>query len=276
MLPEFHTNNVALRTSALRRCSLLVALAFTVSSPILVAQTSTFADWKTVDQQNGTAVGSIGAVDVTLTAPGILTVPNTTVLDGSTARFSGAEFSPRTAKSDAIYLQIAGVRQRYTFSFSAPIRDPILHFSNMSSLAVLDTTNATRLSGNSAISVDRGVVAGVYDGVSRQGEGSVRLNGVFSTVSFTASYAYNNDGIWVQISGTPVQGEIAKITPTRAIRIGFPTEPSRLYQIQYRSAAAAGQWLSLGGIIVGDGAETVRYDTGLPDDERFYRVFVVQ
>jgi hypothetical protein len=58
--------------------------------------------------------------------------------------------------------------------------------------------------------------------------------------------------------------------------LSFPTEPNKIYQIQYSSGVPAKDWSSLGGLIVGDGQPRQVFDSASSSEKRFYRVMTLQ
>jgi hypothetical protein len=145
-----------------------------------------FTDWQKADLAAQTAEGDLDGVTVTLSGRLITEAK----LDSSSTFFDSDSFLPKLAKSDHIVLQANTALQTYSVSFSAPVENPILHLASDSSILTFNTTNLTRLSGNRDFAVRPGVVTGVWDGKSVvEAEGSVRLDGVYSSFSFTTVYS---------------------------------------------------------------------------------------
>jgi hypothetical protein len=98
-----------------------------------------------------------------------------------------------------------------TVSFSAPVRDPVLHLSSLASTLVFSAVNLTKLSGEATLTVLGNRVSGVINDipVGHDANGTIRLNGIYSAFSFTAEYrstvvGSREDGILIQIGATAV------------------------------------------------------------------------
>ena len=91
-------------------------------------------------------------------------------------------------------------------AFGAPTRDPVLHVANLAStLAFPEGTGITELSGQDSFTVSGSSAVGALAG-SSDASGTVRLDGVFESVSFAATPVYtppNEDGIYLQVGASP-------------------------------------------------------------------------
>jgi hypothetical protein len=165
------------------------------------------ADWTSVS--DNTASGSLLGTDVSLSGSHVWTTPSS-VTDGSWPHFSGPDFSPALAKSDAI--QISGAPgYRYTLRFATPTTDPVLELGSLASRIDLPTgTPVVRLSGQSAFQVNGSSVTGAPantigpDGLN-DASGTVKLRGTYTSISFSATALYSGpeDGIMVQLVAQP-------------------------------------------------------------------------
>jgi hypothetical protein len=158
-----------------------------------------FVDWKT-RQPDGSLLGSLFDHEVRLTGP----LGTAFVLDGSYPGFSGADFSPRLAASDMAEI-VAGPGHLFTLHFGAPVRDPTFMLASFGS--VLTFTSGGRLvlvSGNDRLTVDGPSVIGHDEAGPSQG--TVRVEGVFETVTFAAITNGPDtsipDGIFFQVGAT--------------------------------------------------------------------------
>lgn len=244
-----------------------------VLSHFAVAQTPVFVDWISANGPQGTATGKLGTVDVTLSGPSF--DPQYFVLDGSSTLFNSADFSPKLAKSDHAFTIAAPIPQTLSISFSHPVMDPIVHFQNLASAVTFGTSNPVRLSGQAPFIVSSANVLGIWDG--RNGKsGSVQLKGIYSMVTFTMMFPYTLNYVSYQIGGIPITANQTKLTAVPAVEVSFPTEPTKIYQLQYTSELPAKNWQSLGGLIIGDGTPQTVFDHTTADAQRVYRLLTVQ
>ena len=105
--------------------------------------------------------------------------------------------------------------------------------------------------------------------------GTIRLNGVFCSISFTGITppGIDHDGLWLQIGGTVIpQPEISARRNVGSIEISFPTEVDVPYQIEYATTLLSPDWISLGASIIGDGLSRTYSDNVVEGTARFYRV----
>lgn len=165
------------------------------------------ADWRGVSAN--TASGSLLGTDVSLSGSHVWGTPSS-VTDGSWPNFSGPDFAPALAHSDAI--QISGAPgYRYTLQFSAPTTDPILELGSLASRLEFPTgTRVDKLSGQSTLQVNANAVTGQLAGTLgpdglNDASGTVQLRGTYTAVTFSATALYTGpeDGIMVQLVARP-------------------------------------------------------------------------
>lgn len=234
-----------------------------------------FTDW--TDGSFGVAHGVLGGVSVTF-AP----YDFPPITDGSSTYFNTNWFSPPLPLSDAVFPSIYPTNRVFTFTFGAPVRDPVVHVGSLASVLTFTTTNITRLSGEAAFVVSGGTVTGQYIPCHpcpwQDTHGSIRLDGVFCAISFTGITlpGIGLDGLWLQIGGTPVlQPSLTVRRVASSIELAFQTDNGISYQVQYSPILPATNWMSLGSPILGDGTTNVFSDTTRGLDARFYRVHIL-
>jgi hypothetical protein len=166
-----------------------------------------FTDWITVDTTAETSSGLLGGIVVTLSGGDI----SNGITGGSSMRFDSSFFTPPLATSDAIGINGAPSVLSYVLSFSAPVRDPVLHLNSLASTLVFPSVSLTKLSGESTLTVTGESITGIVDDtpLGHDANGTVRLNGVFSSIGFTAEYhpppsGFPADEIFLQLGATPV------------------------------------------------------------------------
>ena len=157
-----------------------------------------FADWTSV--ASNTATGTLRGSPVSFSGPDVQSPPASTV-DGSQTVFASSSFTPPLATSDAVYFR--GYQSyAYTLHLGSPMRDPVLHLASLASqLDFPSGTSITRVSGESGFSVSGSSVIGSLDS-SSDADGTVRLNGTFQDISFSATKVYPADvpdGIYLQV-----------------------------------------------------------------------------
>jgi hypothetical protein len=163
-----------------------------VAASAVCAQTPQFIDWTSVDSGNRTASGTLGTTPVTLTWTTTGLVP-TALLNGEYTGFSGAAFTPGLAESDALEIVGRVVSQSvptYTISFGVPVRNPVLHIASNASVLDFSGGLPQRVSGDQRFTVIGSQVRGsdFNDPNGTDANGTVRFNGLISSLSFTAQY----------------------------------------------------------------------------------------
>lgn len=159
-----------------------------------------FADWTSVAGSPAAASGMLHTGPVTLTGTGVLAP--TSITNGSSAIFDRADFTPPLTTSDAINFN-AATGNSYTLTFGAPVTNPVLHLGSLGSTLRFPTgTEITRLSGDAQLSVSGSDVIGQIEAPVDDANGTVRLTGTFSSISFTTMSPASVDGVYVQV-GAP-------------------------------------------------------------------------
>ena len=156
-----------------------------------------FADWTSASNNSGS--GTLRGVPITFS--GTNSNPAGWTTNGSETRFSTSSFTPPLPATDAAYFD-GYMNYAYSLHFGSPMRDPVLHLASLASrLDFPAGTSISRLSGESGFSVSGNSVIGSLD-ASSDADGTVRLNGTFTDVSFTATKVYaadTHDGIYLQV-----------------------------------------------------------------------------
>ncbi len=181
-----------------------------------------FADWTSAggSEARGTLLGHT----VTLTGWRLSEVSGP-YLDGTLTQFAAPYFTPPLPHSDGIEFRATEVEPHaYTLDLGAPTTDPLLHLASLgTTLEFPPGTSITRVSGKTdGFAVSGNVIRGAGDTTvdsygNNDSNGTVRLNGTFRSITFTATTAYALDGILVQV-GAPA----ALPTPTPT---ATPTPP---------------------------------------------------
>jgi hypothetical protein len=211
------------------------------------------------------------------------------VLDGVSVRLAGGDitvdqpgftgfdsdlFRPRLQTTDAFEILGTGAGATYTITFGAPIRDPIFHFYSLASRVVFfDTTNVVKVSGDSTLIVSSNTVSGTVTTGGLDSRGTVRLEGDFTSVSFSVTYGTGNDidGISIQVGG--IDPSVLRTTiHVSEVAVCWNSQAGKMYQGQYRSEFALGSWENLGAPVAGDGTRLCITDPVLDGEKRYYRV----
>lgn len=233
--------------SVLTFAAVLFTAASAVSAPA-------FTDWATVNLQTHLAVGDLHGVSVSMSGDGL----NYGITDGSFTGFSWPLFSPQLPASDTVGFGGTSAGLSYNIAFAGPVRDPVLHLRSLGSTLTFNTTNITKLSGDPALIVAGNTVVGFVTDSPFPGydaNGSIRLNGLFSTLAFTAAalpeVTIQPDGIYLQLGGVTDQ-------PRASIRVSqvelcWDTILNNGYQLEYRSSLTTNLWTPLGAPVYGNG-----------------------
>ncbi len=153
-----------------------------------------FVDWARV--VDDLAVGFLAGSDVFLEDP-IGTGSSTTALFRG---FDTDSFVPRLVASDCVEI-VGGPDHTFTLTLAAPAVDPVLMLASLGSRITFATgTVLTRVSGDPGFDVDGPTIPGPAAG-SRDLDGVVRLEGTFTTITFTAICNTPGvpDGIYLQV-----------------------------------------------------------------------------
>ena len=73
-----------------------------------------------------------------------------------------------------------------------------------------------------------------------------------------------------------VQGEATTVSIIKAVEIGWPTQTTNRYQIEWSSSLDTNDWFSLGPEIQGTGSTNYYFDSTRGADKRFYRVRTIK
>jgi hypothetical protein len=166
----------------------------------------TFADWTTISTATDVASGSIGPITVSFGGFHL----QGGVTDGSFTGFSQSYFDPPLAMTDDVAFEGSSSTNTYSIAFGSIVQNPRLHFASLASTLTFPGVSITRLAGQAGFDVTGSTVSGVFDdsqpSPNNDRNGTVQLNGSFSSISFTAAYSDPNgpDGIHVQIGVDPI------------------------------------------------------------------------
>jgi hypothetical protein len=187
------------------------------------------ADWTAVSAN--TATGTLLGETITLTGTHVFDQPVSDIDSGWTA-FGGPDFTPRPASTDEIQIGATTPSpETFTLSFGAAVSDPILLIGSLGSrLDFPAGTPITRLSGQTGFAVSGSSVIGTEDtnlgpdGIN-DANGSVQLNGTFTTISFSATGLGHavEDGVVLQVAAVK---PITTTTPTSTPPTSTPTTTS--------------------------------------------------
>jgi hypothetical protein len=179
-------------------------LLFAASLPLFAAapaaaQTpSDFVDWTSV--AGGVAHGSLHGATTTLSGAGVIAPTSTT--DGSSTVFNRSDFTPGLATSDALNFS-AGTGNSYVLDFGMDVVNPVVHVGSLgSTLHFPSGTQLTLVSGDPQLSVSNADIVGGIEAPTDDANGTVRLQGTFSSVTFSTTSAASTDGVYLQI-GAP-------------------------------------------------------------------------
>lgn len=127
----------------------------------------------------------------------------TGLLDGVSVTLSGGDLSGYRSGNDLEFRggQAAG-GLAYTLSFGAAVLNPVFTLTSLAStLTFSPGTLLTLLNGDARFGVSGNTVSGAANG-STDGNGSIQLNGTFTSISFTAFFDNPaGDGILLAVGG---------------------------------------------------------------------------
>jgi hypothetical protein len=179
-----------------------------------------FADWTAV--ASNTATGTLHGQAISLSGSHVSDLPSSRV-DSSSTVFASSDFTPSLATSDAIEFQ-GFTGYSYTLDLGGPTPNPVLHLGSLGSTIEFPSgTDITLVSGTFSVAgntVVGNTVVGPHGLVDA--DGTVRLNGVFQKLEFTATQnaPYTNpDGIYIQVGAdfTPPDTAITSGPPDGTI-----------------------------------------------------------
>lgn len=179
---------------------------------------SDFADWTQLTGSPRAVVGTLHGNSVSVEGTGVAA---SSTLDGSNTIFDRPAFTPPLPTSDTVDLS-AVTGNTYTLSFGAATTDPVLHVASLAStLTFTPGTVVTRVSGDANFAVSGSdVIGGPGDG-----NGTVRLEGTFSTIEFTTSSMFVTDGIYLQVGARPAVPPDPSPTPSATPAPPVPPTP---------------------------------------------------
>lgn len=158
-----------------------------------------FTDWISADTTTEVAQGMLGTTGVTLTGTDISSA-NT---DETSLAFSSPQFTPSLVMTDHVEIVSYAVLpvSTYEIVFSQSISNPLLHIGSLASVLTFSGVNPERISGDSNFLVSTNTVTGLI-GVN-DSNGTIRLPGVFSSITFSANFVGfvpgSADGILFQV-----------------------------------------------------------------------------
>lgn len=165
-----------------------------------------FVHWTSANTDG--ALGTLHGGPVTLSGP----MGTAFYLHDDYPHFARATFTPTRAATGMVEV-VGGLGHSFTLSFGAVLQDPIFHLGSLASVLTFPPgTAVTRLSGDSGFVVAGNVVAGnpatpIHEPDGTLGpsdsNGSVRLTGAFSTITFTLVPNFADgriaDGVFLQV-----------------------------------------------------------------------------
>lgn len=166
-----------------------------------------FIHWTSANA-NG-ALGTLHGGPVTLSGP----MGTAFALHDEYSNFATPAFTPQLAATGMVEIA-SGPGHSFTLAFGAALQDPIFHLGSLASVLTFPPRTAvTRLSGDADFAVAGNVVKGKpANPVALNGtlgpsdsNGSVRLEGTFSTITFTLVQNFAGgsipDGVFLQVGG---------------------------------------------------------------------------
>ena len=159
-----------------------------------------FTDWQTINTTTETATGILGSVSVLMTGSDL----DIGVTDGSSTFFDFSFFTPSLALSDYVGFRgnVSASNYEYTIDLVGQVTNPIIHLRSLASDLTFPGITIDRLSGQTSFGVLGDTVSGtLIDGtIPNDANGTIRLQGTFSSINFTAiSSGSFEDGIFLQI-----------------------------------------------------------------------------
>jgi hypothetical protein len=167
-----------------------------------------FADWTA--GADGHAEGTLLGRPVTIAGD---QVSHFTLTDGSSPIFSDpAIYTPALPASDYVYFSGDDPAPSFSVTFAAPVQDPTFHFYSLASTIAFAGAQATLVSGDGHLHVAGGTITPDRVG-GADSNGTVRLAGTFSSLTFTAEYTGPAaDGVYMQLGASPVPPTVT-VTP---------------------------------------------------------------
>ncbi len=174
-----------------------------------------FTDWTAFNSSQ--AVGVLNGSTVTLSSSAQDPFLGS-VVDGTSTIFNDAAlFRPALPRSDIMFIRANPAGVTYTINFGQPVTNPVLHLQSLAATLTFAGVSPVKVSGQSTFTVSGNQVIGSFLGPppspNNDANGTVRLPGTFTSVSFTAQWASGVDGIGLQI-GLGVSVPLAAAGPT--------------------------------------------------------------
>jgi hypothetical protein len=122
------------------------------------------------------------------------------VTDNSSTRFDDPLFNPPLSFSDDVEILGTTSPSTYTIAFGTPVTNPRLHLGSLASTLEFPGITLTKLSGEDSFVVVGSTVTGVVDDSpprpnAHDSNGTIQLNGTFSSITFTAMHLTGVSGI---------------------------------------------------------------------------------
>ena len=204
------TNHIEARTARARNPigrAVVTAMAVLCAAAGLLAaapgtagadQAPSFVHWAAAGP--GGATGSWSGASVGLVGP----MGTAFFLHDDYPNFNGPAFTPQLPATGMVEI-VGGAGHAFTLSFGVPVQNPVMMLGSLASVMTFPSgTSVTRVSGDSGFQAANGVVTGTLG--SSDSNGTVRLNGTFSSISFTLvpNFAGGSgvDGVFFQVGGT--------------------------------------------------------------------------
>lgn len=162
-----------------------------------------FTDWTAFDSTTDIAQGTLVGTGVTLTGTALQSA-NT---NGTSTLFSTSQFTPALPASDYVeFVSFASTPiSSYQITFTQAVTNPLLHLASLASVLTFSGINPELVSGDANFLVSGNTVSGQIG--TSDSNGTVRLPGTYSSISFTANFvgfvAGSRDGIAIQVGAEP-------------------------------------------------------------------------
>ncbi len=186
----------------LRFAGLLIALS--LGGTITAARAAPiFVDWTSVNLVTNVATGTLGSIGVTFSGGDI----DDGVTNGSSTLFNRPQFTPPLALTDYVGFRNNSPAYSYSVTFTGPVVNPLLMIGNLAGVLTLTGMDGpislTRLSGDLAFLTAANTISGALDNHPTDPfddkDGTVRLNGTFTSFGFTGFWSEGADGVRLQI-----------------------------------------------------------------------------
>jgi hypothetical protein len=184
-----------------RGSSWMFAVALLATPSLSFAQAVQFTDWTSANLAANTATGNLGGVTVTFSGGDLVAA----FLSQQITGFNSALYTPPLATSDALEIVGTSSAPTYVINFSTRVNNPVIHLKSFASTLDFGGLTVVKLSGESSLTVSGSTVSGVADDNpnGHDSNGTIQLPGLFTSLSFTASFP-TTDGIDMQIgAGVP-------------------------------------------------------------------------